>query len=55
MVTLPLCDRNGDPVASVRILLRPITGQTEDNAYQRALPIIKTMQERVAMVKTLTD
>jgi len=55
VVTLPLCDRNGDPVASVRILLRPITGQTEDNAYQRALPIIKTMQERVAMVKTLTD
>jgi hypothetical protein len=55
IVTLPLCDRNGDPMASVRILLRPITGQTEENAYARALPIIKTMQERAVMMKSLTD
>lgn len=55
VVTFPLCDRNGDPMASVRILLRPVTGQTEENAYNRAVPIIKTMQERATMVKSLTD
>ncbi len=55
VVTLPLCDRNGDPVAAVRILLQAIPGQTEDNAYQRALPIIETMQTRSAMVKNLAE
>ncbi len=55
VVTLPLCDRNGDPMASVRILLQPVPGQTEENAYARALPIIKTMQERAVMMKTIAD
>lgn len=55
VVTMPLLDRNGDPMASVRILLRANPGQTEENAYARALPIIKTMQSRVAGAKNLTD
>ena len=55
VVTVPLCDRNGDPMASVRILLRAFPGETEETAYARALPIIKTMQERAVMMKTITD
>ena len=55
VVTMPLCDRNGDPMAAVRVLLKPIAGQTEDNAYIRAMPIIRTMQERLAMARSLTD
>jgi hypothetical protein len=55
VVTMPLSDRNGDPVAAVRVLLRPLPGQTEENARIRALPIIKTMQQRMMSVRGLTD
>jgi hypothetical protein len=55
IVTMPLCDRNGDPIAAVRVLLKPVTGQTQENAVIRALPIIKTMQDRIAVVKSLVD
>jgi hypothetical protein len=54
-VTLPLCDRNGDPVAAVRVELKPMRGQTQENALIRALPIIKTMQERMALATKVTD
>jgi hypothetical protein len=55
VVTMPLSDRNGDPVAAVRVLLKPLPGQTEENARVRALPIIKTMQQRMMAVRSLTD
>ena len=55
VVTMPLCDRNGDPVASVRVILRPLFGQTEDNAVIRALPIVKSMQAHLSTVKSLMD
>jgi hypothetical protein len=55
VVTMPLNDRNGDPMAAVRVMLRPVPGQTEENARIRALPIIKTMQKRLAAVHSLTD
>jgi len=55
VVTMPLSDRNGDPVAAVRVMLRPVPGQTEENARIRALPIIKTMQERMSAVHSLTE
>lgn len=54
-VSMPLTDRNGDPVASVRIVLKPLIGQTQQNALLRALPIIKTMQERTATMKNIVD
>jgi hypothetical protein len=46
-VLMPLRDQNGEPVAAVRIVMKTFTGQTEQNALQRALPIIQTMQKRV--------
>jgi Domain of Unknown Function (DUF1080) len=55
VVTMPLNDRNGDPVAAVRVMLRPVPGQTEENARIRALPIIKTMQKRMSAVHSLTE
>jgi hypothetical protein len=55
LVTMPLSDRNGDPAAAVRVMLEPLPGQTEENARIRALPIIKTMQQRMAAVRSLTE
>jgi hypothetical protein len=55
VVTMPLTDRNGDPVAAVRVMLKPLPGQTEENARVRALPVVKEMQQRMAAVKSLTN
>src|SRR6266511_3198588 len=41
IVSLPLHDRNGDAVAAVRITLKALLGQTEQNAVSRAKPIVK--------------
>ncbi len=54
-VTLPLRDRNGDCVAAVRVVLKRLPGQTEENAVIRALPIVKKMQERVSAVDSLLE
>jgi hypothetical protein len=45
-VTMPLRDRNGDPVAAVRIMLDSFPGQTQQNALARAQPILQRMQTR---------
>jgi len=55
LVTLPLHDRNGDPVAAVRVILQPFPGQTEQAALARARPIVKEMEKRVRSAKDLTD
>ncbi len=51
-VVQPLRDRNGEPIAAVRLTMKSFAGQTEQNALQRALPIVKSMQARV---RTLTE
>jgi len=53
-VTMPLCDRNGEPIAAVRVILESLPGQTEDNAAARARPIVKEMESRVRSAKDLT-
>jgi hypothetical protein len=45
-VVLPLRDRNGDPVAAVRVIMKSFAGQTEQNAMARAMPVVKEMQRR---------
>ena len=55
VVTMPLRDRNGDPVAAVQITMKTFPGQTEENALIRAMPIIKTMQERAVTAVSLTE
>ncbi len=52
-VVQPLRDRNGDPIAAVRVTLSSFVGQTEQRALQRALPIVKGMQKRVRSLEEL--
>jgi hypothetical protein len=52
-VIQPLRDRNGDPIAAVSVTMRPFPGQTEQNALQRALPIVKSIQARVQTMAEL--
>ena len=47
-VTMPLTDRNGDPVAAVRVQLKSFFGETEDAAVGRARLVVKQMQKQVA-------
>ena len=52
-VVQPLRDRNGDPIAAVRVTMTTFLGQTEQSALQRALPIVKSMQARVRSLEEL--
>ncbi len=52
-VLQPLRDRNGEPIAAVRLTMTSFTGQTEQSALQRALPIVKSMQARVRSLDEL--
>lgn len=54
-ITMPLHDRNGDKVAAVRVILKTFPGEIEKTAINRALPIIKTMEGRVASAKELME
>jgi hypothetical protein len=53
-VVMPLRDRNGEPIAAVRLNMRSFAGQTEQNALVRATPIVKQMQARVQTLDELT-
>ena len=46
-VTMPLTDRNGDPVAAVRVELKSFLGETRDNALTRVRMIVNKMQSQV--------
>lgn len=52
-VVQPLRDRNGEPIAAVRVVLKSFTGQTEQVVLQRALPLVKEMQARVQSLEEL--
>jgi hypothetical protein len=52
-VTMPLRDRNGDVVASVRFVMKGFAGETEQAALVRATPILKKMQQRAAAADSL--
>jgi hypothetical protein len=53
-VALPLHDRNGHPVATVRVLLRRSFGQTQAGAVSRARPIANHIQGRMQSAGDLT-
>jgi hypothetical protein len=47
-VTMPLCDRNGEPLASVRVQLKSaFLGESQDAALTRVRVIVKEMQAQV--------
>jgi 3-keto-disaccharide hydrolase len=52
-VIMPLRDRNGVPVAAVTVKLKTFRGQTENNALDRARPIVMEMQRRVQFSEDL--
>jgi len=52
-VSMPLRDRNGIPVAAVRVVMKSFAGQTEKNAIARALIVVKSMEPRVLSGKDL--
>ena len=54
-VVLPLRDRNGDPVAAVRVIMKTFAGQTEQNALARAMPVVKEMQSRFTSLQDLVQ
>ena len=51
--TLPLRDRNGDPMAAVRVELKSFLGETQDTALIRATTIVKDMQAQVTSKEEL--
>jgi hypothetical protein len=54
-VIMPLRDRNGDPMAAVRVVMRTFPGQTEQNALSRATPIVKEMQTKLRSLEDLVQ
>ncbi|HTR42907.1 MAG TPA: family 16 glycoside hydrolase [Pseudomonadales bacterium] len=46
-VTMPLEDRNGDPIAAVRVQWKTFPGETEDTAVTRARTLVQSMQAQV--------
>jgi len=54
-VTMPLNDRNGDPVAAVRVELKSFFGETQDIAVDHTRDIVKQMQKQVVFGKDLTQ
>ena len=52
---MPLRDRNGDAIAAARVVMKPFSGQTEQNALARALPIVKRIQAGVQSLQDLTE
>jgi len=54
-VTMPLSDRNGDPVAAVRLELPSFFGETQDVAVDHARDLVKQMQKQVVSGQDLTQ
>jgi hypothetical protein len=54
-VTMALSDRNGDPVAAVRVELNSFFGETQDSAVDRVRVIVKQMQAQVVSGQDLTQ
>ena len=55
LVTMPLRDRNGETVGAVCVAMTTFFGQTEKNGLARALPIVKSMSERISSAKELAQ
>jgi hypothetical protein len=55
VVTLPLHDRNGEIAGVARVEMTTFIGQTEKNMLGRALPIVKSMEQRIPSSKELFE
>lgn len=52
--TVPLQDRNGEPIAAARIYMETFPGQTRNNALARTVPIVKFMEAMIGASNSLT-
>jgi hypothetical protein len=55
LVTLPLRDKNGEPIAAVKVIMKTFPGQTEKNALERAMPIMQYLQRQVINKEDLIE
>jgi hypothetical protein len=55
VVALPLHDRNGDPIAAVRVELKSFWGETQDNAVTRARMVVQKIQAQVTSKDELAE
>ena len=53
LVTLPFHDRNGDPIAAVRVEMKSFFGETQDTAVTRATVILKKMEAQITSAEDL--
>ncbi len=54
-VVMALTDRNGDPMAAVRVELKSFMGETQDTAVERARMIVQQLQGQVLSGPDLTQ
>lgn len=54
-LTLPLRDRNGDPMGAVRVQLKASLVESQDTAHARALMILKDVQAQITSKEELTE
>jgi Domain of Unknown Function (DUF1080) len=54
-VTMPLNDRNGNPMAAVRVQLNSFLGETQDAAVDRVRAYVKEMQAQIISSEELTQ
>jgi hypothetical protein len=54
-VTMPINDRNGDPVAAVRVQLKSFPGETEDTTLSRVRPLVKIIQDQILSSQDLAE
>ena len=54
-VTMPLTDRNGDPVGAARVELKSFMGETRDNALMRARMVVNLIQTQILTSQDLTE
>ena len=52
-IVMPFRDRNGDPMAAVRVKLKSFLGETQENAIIRATMVVKSMQAEVTSSEQL--
>jgi hypothetical protein len=55
LLTLPLRDRNGDPIAAVRVQLKSLLAESQDNALTRAMMVVKAIQAQITSKAELTQ
>ena len=54
IVTAPIRDRNGEPVAAVKVKMRSFRGQTKKASIVRIMPVVKLIESRMRDSKDLS-